>query len=1593
MAKKPKYGTWVKNFGRSVQFSAKSVLTDMAPTVSSTRENIQNDIHELRQELQANRNVKQALLNYLDPEGTVQKYAKEAIKNTKQSLRTGKFYDARRDDKAMSEAMGGDFDFDDFDSFGSDEGSDDLDFGSVSMGPSKVMDDLGPAMASFGESVGKGIGETNKNIARGFNALNEAEKGRMAMTMAINEKFYSSALQHLTAIEENSAAMVKFNNESMSVYVQGALKYYDDSLSIMKEIRDAVVPKDKDEKQSYQSDGFDEVFSGGFSLSSYRDIVKKQFGRWVENSPLGMLSMFADPMILANLVANPLSGLLSLGIGQLVPSRLKKMISRTDTTFKEFLPAAFDKLGRYSGSNDFMSAISEIFGIKRARPRDKFSTNEYERGAIPYDGESKKALTEVIPSYLSKILYTLEKISGEEEPEQLVYDWSDDEDTGGKFISLKDVKSRHKSAVRKAQLSGFDDARSEFDTVIGETLGYNTKNADKFKNAFDEMLIHLVMNDTTFNPANLDLLSKFFGKGNSRIASSIIQSMSKASQMSIAGSGRMDSRDALSRYYYGNNVKGITNVHNNLYGGIYDPAKYNEREWYRGDSSSGIYRGDDGTWVAEDGLNALSKKLGKNITNRYKSIDEAIRDYDANHAEISDDASNDVLAYLSVMTDSERKKYITDKVTADEKDKDNRFSKTIGKFFRKPLDFLEAGFAKIDNLMYKVIFGMGDDDNSIFKNVVEGIKSTFKKVSDWLEKNIFNPLKNRIFGSEFFKNAKNKMKDFFMGSKDEKTGEYKDGIFSGVINGMKGFWNDIKVSWKTDVFPEIKNLGGIIKDYIFGKDEKEDLNKPKKPIMASIMDKLSEGFNWWSSVLLGKGPEASEEDQKKSGTEMLNKFKGAMPKITKAGIYGAIGGTISGLGGFGVLGSLFLPGGPIGGAIVGSAIGLLAQTDKFKELLFGKDEVDEKTGETKHIGGIINKDIQNFFKKNKVNIIGGAAIGTGSYLLTGSMAFGLMPGLAIGAFGPILAGAAMGVATRSEYFKNLLFGKEEKDEKGNVKRVGGIINAEVMGRIKKAIPRALVGALGSMAGFTVLGEMGAIGSMLALGPIPAAIAGAGIGILSASKSFTDSMFGYTDDNGDYHEGVLGRMRNFFTLQIFKPLQLASKELFEKGSNWFKRNVALPIADAFIPIKVAAKKIGDNIIDSINKAMNQVGQGLKGVFMAIGKKTMDVFGKILNPLQKLGHVLASGMSSALGLATSVALMPLKAAGGLANLYVRGSAAKKSLGLTAAMAVGGAWHNPFDFGDEYTKEIDDERARIREEKKKAKEERNALSDRYNKKWDTLTDEQKKARANNYKSDVKRFAKVDEAINKSEDPQVVLAQAQLEEQTESKGYLKIISEKISNVFPGTKKDARSEDDNATEAHEKSKEEKRKEAESKFYEEGTEYFESGNGKRDKDSKKPEKKSSIFSMVSEVVSGVGSLLDFVGIGAGILGILGMIYSWISDDTDNPAIQEAMKNSTGYNRLQRHGAKVGSQIALGAYRVGEGVAGKIGRKIAQYKVNRAATDPKYAAKLSRKMEEKAINAYNKQVKTDIFAEKLKSGINRVLGDDGVLGKVAGKNAW
>lgn len=119
--------------------------------------------------------------------------------------------------------------------------------------------------------------------------------------------------------------------------------------------------------------------------------------------------------------------------------------------------------------------------------------------------------------------------------------------------------------------------------------------------------------------------------------------------------------------------------------------------------------------------------------------------------------------------------------------------------------------------------------------------------------------------------------------------------------------------------------------------------------------------------------------------------------------------------GAGMLAGALLPGGPVVGAIVGSAVGFAAKSQKFQDMIFGKDEEKDKDGNVISKGkkGLIDK---NKLKKKLPKATAGAIIGL--------LANPIIPG---GPIASLIVGSAVGFASDTELFKTALFGRKTKD--------------------------------------------------------------------------------------------------------------------------------------------------------------------------------------------------------------------------------------------------------------------------------------------------------------------------------------------------------------------------------------------------------------------------------------------------------------------------------------------------------------------------------------------------------------------------------------
>ena len=366
-------------------------------------------------------------------------------------------------------------------------------------------------------------------------------------------------------------------------------------------------------------------------------------------------------------------------------------------------------------------------------------------------------------------------------------------------------------------------------------------------------------------------------------------------------------------------------------------------------------------------------------------------------------------------------------------------------------------------------------------------------------------------------------------------------------------------------------------------------------------------------TMVGDIDESPAKKEKAYKESFLAKLKKAVPKSLAGAIAGAGVGLLNSK--FSLLGGMFLPGGPISGAIVGGGLSILKNTEAFQSLMYGK--LNEKTG--KREGGLISEQLRVKLKKMAPFAIGGAVLGGLKGILTSSLGFNgglgilgmqLLPG---GALGGALLGASIGILKNSDTFKDLLFGKKDKDGKRSGTFISNSFNKArdafkaFIPKVKKAGAGLGVGALTG----TILSKAGFIPAMFSLGgPVGMGITGLGLGIAASTSRFNDWMFGTKDpETGKRRkDGILSRMTNLLRVNMIEPIGDAFKKQLLDLVDYTKLQLFAPFKLVFGPIVDSIKGIKDNIVDFVKEKFEQVGNGI----LSIMKNTIKT---VFSPLTK------------------------------------------------------------------------------------------------------------------------------------------------------------------------------------------------------------------------------------------------------------------------------------------------------------------------------------------------------------------------------------------
>ena len=1165
---------WFINVGKSLGFTSMDVIKSLLPETSDTvdwNKDVVISAADMVKEIRNNNGVRNMFNRQLENLPQI-KAAQQLRDNAFADLKSGRLYNKNRE---LGLNDDGEFNFDDFGDFGDDfsfiddEGSDSESTDTSSNGggrpPITVINTM--PLAKTMVNAAEANMQTMVAIADQNMAV-ESEK------LMLNRQTYDATMSALGSINDNLALLVQFNSDSTAKYQEAALKFFEESLEHMK----APKEEEEDSKKSIRDMLNPFTANGGLKLDEYSKVIKENLAKIKnENAELStIVDFFGSPDVIEGFAKNPIGMLMSWGMSALVPKNIKSSLKDLDKNLNGILPSMLARLNSFENSDDpFLQLLNKTFGYKYKEVRS-IDLGDYEKGTISWDGESKKALVEVIPSYLRRIESVL---TGSEER---IFNYDK-----GKFTDIATIEKDYKEKVADAKTSGFYSVRSESRDVVSQ-LGLSDKARKQVEKDLNKYFEVITEKGFAINPfsekGNFGLdefteqMSEHYGYDTQRVelVRRILKMLPKSTLKEMASTAITDSREKM----YKLNEETILNPNLSGYSYLYNDLdkdgkmRYNKK--FIGDEKKdrfGLSQLDylrdirsaliNGIRVFPDHRKRYKTGGGPNegLLRKEKAEQEEFEKREEERKKAEELKAEEETSY----SNDGRSIYDAANITDEDWNKifKSRKKKKTGD---KAVDFIDQVNEKVEDIELKLLFG----DNNYREIAAEKIAGMHKRSK---------PVIKSVKG--LFDDTVKAFKSYFTGQ-DYIT---SDGILvkgdehASIFGSFKKIFTGIKDKFSTTDVENGGFLGRITKDFM-------------------------DGFEKFKISLFGeKALSESKESGKETFGNLMGKVKERLPKALAIGYGGALVKTAF-ASNLGILGNFLMPGGPLGTMLMGTTIGFLKQSETFNKYMFG-----EKDAEGNRVGGLISKAWQDKYQEHKDSIKKGAALG-----ILGSL---FLPG------GPV-AGAVIGIGTslasKNEAFQEFLYGKDFKtqDKKSLMNGAFGKVMKNLSGGDDgdPALATFLGGtglAVGIAQGVGLLPSM-----LLPGGPVMGAILGLAGGITASSNKFQEFLLGEKDVDGKRFGGILHRVTNWLDIKFMQPLKIKATEMADGVYGFLRKKIFDPLALAFEPVVHAAKNmildVKDRIVDAFTSVTSPIVEAFKDyVVRPLGKVLKAT---LVNPLKKL-----------------------------------------------------------------------------------------------------------------------------------------------------------------------------------------------------------------------------------------------------------------------------------------------------------------------------------------------------------------------------------------
>lgn len=506
---------YLKNLTKSFAYSAMEVTkSDLIP---NTGEFVENNREFFTTTYALLRNPKPTIrkgINYF-MESKVYKAIDYGAKNLFEDLRTGKFYNKEREDqsaeKGMSSIMSG---WDDMSEFGIDDDWEaQLDKRSnsneVTTGDLKIADAIEGSNAAVASA-------TVNAVAVGSDVIVKTNRANIGVLYQQNEKLFGGLHSDLSVINATMDSLLKLSAQSFENIDKNSAGFFTEELKLSNErnaiLKEMLEMQRNNYKTALQHEQdqlnnkkkklrFGDINVAGLpDFGEYFQVIKKNI-----SDQLGAVSGFAnifggegDNALMAmmgtplkDLVVEPILKGMIPTVFKMATSELDEMVSRT---FSGFLARMGNARENETGGP--MEMLSKIFGVNTSVNKG-IDTSRYNKGAVPFDGITRKAITDVIPTYLRRIEAA---ISGREE---MMFDYG-----GGRWVTAAKIKEEFDAIHTRARNSGTAEIMEQMNPYIRKMRngmaanGSGTEVLKSFDKAIEEFRDYIYNNRGDFNGKN-----------------------------------------------------------------------------------------------------------------------------------------------------------------------------------------------------------------------------------------------------------------------------------------------------------------------------------------------------------------------------------------------------------------------------------------------------------------------------------------------------------------------------------------------------------------------------------------------------------------------------------------------------------------------------------------------------------------------------------------------------------------------------------------------------------------------------------------------------------------------------------------------------------------------------------------------------------------------------------------------------------------------------------------------------------------------------------------------------------------------------------